>query len=38
VQVVDKLVPELMKLMKSEDTAEGVRSFIERREAKFKGR
>jgi enoyl-CoA hydratase len=37
-QVVDKLVPELMKLMKSEDTAEGVRSFVERREAQFKGK
>jgi enoyl-CoA hydratase len=37
-KVVDKLVPELMKLMKSEDTAEGVRSFIERREARFKGK
>jgi enoyl-CoA hydratase len=30
--------PELLKIMKSEDVAEGVASFIERRPANFKGR
>jgi enoyl-CoA hydratase len=32
------MLPELMRLMKSQDVAEGVRSFVERREAKFTGR
>jgi len=35
---IAKLVPDLMAIMKSEDAAEGVQSFIERREAQFKGR
>jgi len=35
---VDKLVPDLREIMKSDDAAEGVRSFIERRDAVFKGR
>lgn len=35
--IVD-LMPELQKIMKSEDAAEGVQSFIERREGNFKGR
>lgn len=35
---VDRLVPDLMPIMKSEDAAEGVKSFIERREARFTGR
>ena len=35
---VAKLVPDLMPIMKSEDAAEGVKSFIERRVAKFTGR
>lgn len=32
------LMPDMIPLMKSEDAAEGVQSFIERREAVFKGR
>jgi enoyl-CoA hydratase len=35
---VERLIPDFMNLMKSEDAAEGVRSFTERREARFKGR
>lgn len=32
------LFPELLPVMQSEDAAEGIRSFLERREAVFKGR
>jgi hypothetical protein len=32
------LLPELRELMKSEDAAEGLASFLERRQAVFKGR
>jgi len=35
---IDRLLPDLAPLMKSEDAAEGIRSFVERREARFKGR
>jgi hypothetical protein len=31
-------MPELQKIMKSEDAAEGVKSFLERREGNFKGK
>ncbi|OPY85265.1 MAG: Carnitinyl-CoA dehydratase [Smithella sp. PtaU1.Bin162] len=37
-QAVARLMPDLMVLMRSEDAAEGVKSFLERREAKFQGR
>ena len=33
-----RLIPDLMPLMKSEDAMEGMMSFMERREAKFKGK
>ena len=33
-----RLIPDLMPLMKSEDAKEGMISFMERREAKFKGK
>ena len=35
---IPELLPALAKIMKSDDAAEGVQSFIERREANFKGR
>ena len=34
---IARLLPDLIPLMKSEDFKEGIQSFIERREAKFKG-
>jgi enoyl-CoA hydratase len=33
-----RLLPDLVPIMKSEDAAEGIRSFVERREGMFKGR
>lgn len=33
-----KLLPELLPLMESEDVQEGLQSFVERREAQFKGK
>lgn len=35
---IDQLFPELMPIMRSDDAQEGVQSFLERREAEFKGR
>ncbi len=35
---IDRLLPDLIPIMESEDLKEGVQSFIERREANFKGR
>jgi enoyl-CoA hydratase/carnithine racemase len=35
---IARLLPDLIPIMESEDFNEGVQSFIERREAKFKGR
>ncbi len=35
---VEAIAPELLKIMSSEDAAEGVASFIERRPANYKGR
>lgn len=35
---VDRLFPELEPIMQSEDAREGVQSFLERRDARFKGR
>ena len=35
---IARLLPDLMPIMKSEDAAEGIRSFAERREGIFKGR
>lgn len=35
---LDRLLPDLAPIMQSEDVAEGVRSFVERREARFQGR
>ena len=38
VAAIRRLLPELMPLMSSEDVEEGLKSFLERRAAKFKGR
>jgi hypothetical protein len=35
---IARLIPDLMPIMTSEDAVEGVMSFIERREANFKGK
>jgi enoyl-CoA hydratase/carnithine racemase len=35
---VARLLPDLMPIMKSDDAAEGIQSFIEKREARFKGK
>jgi enoyl-CoA hydratase/carnithine racemase len=35
---IARLLPDLVPIMKSEDAAEGIRSFVERREGVFKGR
>jgi enoyl-CoA hydratase/carnithine racemase len=34
---IDRLLPDLMPLMTSRDVREGLASFLERREARFKG-
>jgi len=34
---IERLLPDLLPLMSSDDVAEGVASFLERRDAKFKG-
>jgi enoyl-CoA hydratase len=34
---IERLLPDLMPIMKSEDFKEGIQSFLERREADFKG-
>jgi len=36
-RAIDRLLPELQPIMKSEDVREGVQSFLERRKAQFKG-
>ena len=35
---INRMLPDLAPIMKSEDVQEGVKSFVERREANFKGR
>ncbi len=37
-EAIPHLLPDLLPIMKSEDAIEGVQSFIERREANFKGK
>ena len=37
-QAMDQLIPDLLPMLDSEDFAEGVASFLERRAANFKGR
>lgn len=37
-RAIERLMPDLAVIMKSEDVREGVQSFVERREANYKGR
>ena len=34
---IERLLPDLMPIMQSEDFKEGIQSFLERRDARFKG-
>jgi enoyl-CoA hydratase/carnithine racemase len=34
---IARLLPDLVPIMASDDAAEGIRSFVERRQARFKG-
>jgi len=37
-EAAHRLVPDVVELLRTEDAAEGVRSFVERRDATFSGR